>query len=180
MWALNLITGLASTALGAYSSYQQGQEQAADERQNAAIARHNALLAEHDVLLAETKRTAAGVKLQEDQLLQLFESEQALGSARVAAGASGARTDVGAPFKWRAQMRGMEEFMRFRAARKGREGIEDLTQEAASFEQEAASFYARAEQFDKRAEAAEKAGKRGGFAAVLTGLGTGIKEGWFG
>ena len=164
MWAL--ITGLASTALSAFGSHSQGKAQAEDERQNAAIARHNALL-------AETDKRAAEVKLPEDQLLMLFESEQALGTARVMAGASGARTDIGAPFKVRAQMGSMFDFMRSRAAREGREGIED-------FRQEAASFYARAEQFDKRADAAEKAGKLGAGKSILGGLATGVAQGWFG
>ena len=160
MWWL-----IASMALQAYGSYQQGQAQAADARQNEAIARHNALL-------AETDRRAAEVKLEEDQLLQLFESEQAIGSARVRAGASGARTDVGAPFKIRAQMGSMFDFMRFRAARKGREGIEDLTQEAASFR-------ARAKQFGERAKSAERAGLLGTGGAILGGLGIAAKGGVF-
>ena len=160
MWFL-----IGSMALQAFSSFQQGQAQAADERQNEAIARHNALL-------AETDRRAAEVKLQEDQVLQLFESEQAIGSARVRAGASGARTDVGAPFKVRAQMGSMFDFMRFRAARKGREGIED-------FRQEAASFRARAKQFGERAKSAEKAGLFGASTAILGGLASGTKQGFF-
>ena len=160
MWFL-----IAQTALQAYSSYQQGQAQAADERQNEAIARHNALL-------AETDKRAAEVKLQEDQLLQLFESEQAIGSALVRAGASGARTDVGAPFKERAQLGSMVDFMRFRAAREGREGIEDLTQEAASFR-------ARAKQFGERAKSAEKAGILGAGSAILGGAAKGKAQGFF-
>jgi len=54
--------------------------------------------------LAERDKRAAEIKLEEDQILQLLESEQAIGRARVRAGASGARTDVGAPFKERAQL----------------------------------------------------------------------------
>ncbi len=152
-------------ALQAFSSYSQGQAQAADERQNEAIARHNALL-------AETDKRAAAIKLEEDQLLMLFESEQAIGRARVRAGASGARTDVGAPFKERAQLGSMLDFMRFRAAREGRAGIEDLTQEAASFR-------ARAKQFGERAKSAKKAGIFGAGTAILGGLASGVKQGFF-
>lgn len=160
MWFL-----IAQMGLQAFSSYQQGQEEAADERQNEAIARHNALL-------AETDRRAAEVKLQEDQLLQLFESEQSIGSARAKAGASGARTDVGAPFKDRAQLGSLFDFMRFRAAREGREGIED-------FRQEAASFKARAKQFGERAKSAEKAGILGAGSAILGGVASGKAQGFF-
>lgn len=160
MWFL-----LGSMALQAFSSFQQGRAQAADERQNEAISRHNALLSERD-------KRAAEIKLEEDQLLQLFESEQVIGRARVRAGGSGARTDVGAPFKERAQLGSMLDFMRFRAAREGREDIEDLTQEAASFR-------ARAKQFGERAKSAEKAGIFGAGTAILGGLASGKKQGFF-
>lgn len=160
MWWL-----LGSMVLQAFSSYSQGQAQAADERQNEAIARHNALLAERDV-------KAARIKLEEDQFLMLFEQEQAMGTARVRQGASGARTDVGAPFKIRAQMGSMQDFMRFRAAREGREDIEDIKQEAASFR-------ARAKQFGERAKSAEKTGLLGAGTAILGGLVSGKKQGFF-
>lgn len=161
MWFL-----IGSMALQAFSSYSQGQAQAADERQNEAISRHNALLAERDARAAE-------VKLAEDQMLMLFEREQIIGSARVRAGASGARTDVGAPFKMRAQMGSLLDFNRFRAAREGRAGIED-------FRQEAAASKLRAKQFRTRAKSAKRAGILGAGSAVLGGLAEGVKQGfWF-
>jgi hypothetical protein len=160
MWWL-----IGSMALQAFSSIQQGRAQAADERQNEAIARHNALLAERDA-------TAKEVSLQEDSLLGLFEREQAIGSAKVQQGASGARTDVGAPFKVRAQMGSMLDFMRFRKARAGRAGIEDSRQEAASFR-------ARAKQFGERAKNATKAGFLGAGSNILGGLASGKQQGFF-
>lgn len=160
MWAL-----IGSMALQAYSSYQQGQAQAEDERYNEAIARHNALLAERDVAAKE-------IELQEDQLISLYEGEQALGTQRVMAGASGARTDVGAPFAMRAQMGSMIDFMRFREARKGRADIEDLKQESYSFR-------ARAKQFGERAKSAETAGMLGAGSAILGGITSGTRQGYW-
>ena len=161
MWFL-----LAATAMQAFSSIQQGQAQAADERQNEAISRHNALLAERDARAKE-------VALQEDSLLGLFEREQAIGSARVRQGASGARTDVGAPFKERAQLGSMLDFMRFRKARDARAGIEDSKQEAASFR-------ARAKQFGERAKNATKAGFLGAGSDILGGVASGVKQEYWG
>ena len=152
-------------ALQAYSAYSQGQAQAADERQNESIARHNALLSERDARAKE-------VALQEDSLLGLFEREQAIGSAKVRQGASGARTDVGAPFKERAQLGSMLDFMRFRKARDARAGIEDSKQEAASFR-------FRAKQFGERAKNATKAGFLGAGSAILGGAASGKQQGFF-
>lgn len=160
MWFL-----IGAMVLQAFSSFQQGRAQAADERQNEAIARHNALLAERDARAAE-------VKLAEDQVLELFEAEQVIGRARVRAGVSGARTDVGAPFKERAQLGSLFDFQRFRAAREGRAGIED-------FRQEAGAFRARAKQFGERAKSAEKAGLLGAISPILGGLASGKQQGFF-
>lgn len=161
MWFL-----LAATALQAYSSFSQGRAQAADERQNEAISRHNALL-------TETDKRAAEVKLGEDQLLMVLQQAAHEGTTRVRQGDSGARTDVGAPFKERAQLVSMQDFMRFRAAREGREDIEDLTQEAAMHR-------AKAKQFGERAKSAEKAGMFAAGAAILGGAASGTKQGFFG
>ncbi|MHC4372328.1 MAG: hypothetical protein ACYSW8_32390 [Planctomycetota bacterium] len=153
-------------ALQGFSAFQQGREVAYDERLNESIARHNALLAERDARAEE-------VKLAEDQMLMLFEKEQIMGSARVRAGASGARTDVGAPFMMRAQMGSLLDFKRFRAAREGRKAIED-------FKQEAAAFTMKAGQHRERAKSAKRAGALGAGSAILGGLAQGVRQGyWF-
>ena len=159
MWWL-----IASAGLQAFSAYQQGQAQAADEKQNEAISRHNALMAERDAKAAE-------IELEEDQLLQLFEGEQAIGSATARQGASGARIDVGAPFKVRAQLGSMLDFQRLRAARKGRAGIED-------FRQEAAASRLKAKQFGERAKSAKTAGILGAGSAILGGAAKAKKQGF--
>ncbi len=157
---------IASIGMQAYGSYSAGQAQAADERQNAAIARHNALLSERDAKAKE-------VSLQEESMLDLFGREQAIGSTRAMQGASGARTDVGAPFKIRAQMGSMLDFMRFRKARDARAGIEDSRQEAAAFK-----FGAK--RSDLRAKNAEKAGLLGAGSAILGGAARGVEQNYWG
>ena len=150
----------------AYSSYQQGKAGEYQQKQNAAIARHNALLAERDARAAE-------IDLQEEQWLHLWESEQALGTARVAAGASGAATYVGAPFMIRAQMASMFDWERQTQARKGRAKIEDYRQEAASQKMQAKGYRVAARN-------ARTTGALGAGSAIFSGLASGVRQGYWG
>ena len=161
MWWL-----IGSMALQAYSSYRQGQAQAEGLEQSQAIARHNATLS-----LIDAK--ALGVEGQEDDLLRLYESEMALGAMRNAQSAMGARTDVGAPFKARAQFGALAEWQRMRESRKWRKGVED-------FKQESASYSLQAKGYGSAARNARTAGYLGAGSSILGGMATGAKYGgWF-
>jgi hypothetical protein len=149
----------------AFSSYQQGKAMEAQHKQNEMIARHNALLARRDA-------AAARIELQEEQWLHLFQSEQALGTQQVMAGASGARTDVGAPFAVRAQMSSMLDWERYRLAKKGRKEVEDFMQEAASF-----GLQARGER--AAAKSARQTGVLRAGADILGTVGQGIARNYW-
>lgn len=160
MWFL-----IAQMAVQAYAAYSQGRIEAEQQKTNQAIARHNALLADADARAAE-------IRTDEEQMIHLFQAEQAKGAARVRQAASGAATGVGAPFKERAQLGSWLDFESFRIGREGRATVED-------FRQESAAERFRAERFGQAAKSAKTAGKFGAASAILGGLVTGTQQGVF-
>jgi hypothetical protein len=65
------------------------------------------------------------------------------------------------------------DFQNFRIGREGRATVED-------FRQEAASQRVKAFQFGRRAKSAKTAGALGAGTAILTGLASGVEQGyWF-
>lgn len=158
---------IAATLMQAYSSYRQGKAGAEQALVNRETSRHNMLLAERD-------RIAALRETDEAQMSHLFQSEQAIGAARVKAGGSGARTDIGAPFRERAQMAAWLDFERMNIGREGRGKAED-------FEQESASQYMLSKAYGKAAKNSMLTGYLGAGAAILGGYakarGMGMGEG---
>jgi len=164
MWGA--ILAIASVALQAFSSKKGGDAQAEGLEQSRAIARHNAVLAQIDA-------KALGVQGQEDDLLRLYEGEMAMGGMRNAQGAMGARTDVGAPFKVRAQFGSLMEWQRMRESRKWRKGVED-------FKQESGSYLLQAKGYGSAARNAQTMGYLGAGSSILGGMSAGAKYGgWF-
>lgn len=86
--AMSLAATAASTALGVYSSIQQGKAKSEQARYQAEVARQNQELAERQ---ASEERMAG---FEEAQAVRR-KAAQAIGAQRAAAGASGAAVDVG-------------------------------------------------------------------------------------
>jgi hypothetical protein len=160
MWWL-----IGSMVMNAFSSYQQGKAMEAQHKQNELTARHNAML-------ARRQKAAKAIDVQEDQWYHLFTSQMALGTATVAAAASGAATFIGAPFMMRAQMASMLDWERYRLAKEGRAEMEDLEQEAQSYEMQA-----------RGERAAGKSSLWTGLfsagSAILGGIGQGIQRNYW-
>ena len=144
MWAL-----IALGAVQGVASVFQGRSQAKQYAGQAAVAKHNAMRAEADA-------KAAGRATDFAQTQQALRSANVMGELQVSQATSGARTDVGAPFKVRAQVRRQLEIDNALIGMQGRAQESGLRSEAAMYTMQKKMF--------------RKAGKR----AIMSGwLGAG-------
>jgi hypothetical protein len=119
MWAM-----FALAAVKGVSSIFAGRAQAEQYAGQAAVSEYNAQLAEADARAADRATDFA-------QTQQALESASIMGSLAVEQGVSGARTDVGAPFMVRRQVRSQLEADRALIGMQGRARAAGLRSEAA-------------------------------------------------
>lgn len=156
----------AGILLSGLSQYKAGQAKAQEYQMERQQALYNAQMADMDA-------RAAQQKVNFEQLRQLMESEQIMGTMRVQQAASGARTDVGTPLLIRAQQWAELELDNFLI------GLEGRTQKT-RYEQEAAFQRIQARYYSQAAKSAKKAGKLGAASTILGGFATMGAMGAFG
>lgn len=160
---MDLFIGVMFAQLAA--GFLQGRARARELAGQETIAKFNARVADADAVAAQRKTDF-------DQMLQLRESERALGRLRVAQGASGARTDVGQPLANVVAQEAELELDRFLI------GLEGRTQ-VSKFKTEAGLQRLQAKIFGKGAKTAILTGVLGGAAAAGGTLATGVGAGVF-
>ena len=148
----------AGIVLSAYSKYRAGQARAQEIRMQRYQELYNARMAELDAI-------AMGRKTDFEQLRQLREAEEIMGSMRVRQAVSGARTDVGAPLLVRQSQWAELELENFLIGLKGR------TQKS-KYEMEATMHKIQAGYLRSVEKSAKRAGKLAAATTILGGFGT--------
>src|SRR5512146_200618 len=148
---------LASTAMQAYSSYQQGQAQAAEAKAQQRMMEYNARVAEMQARAIEQKTKF-------DQIRQQRKGQRVMGTLRAKLGASGAMVSEGAPLNLMAD----QAFeLALENALIGYEG----QVEAGQARSQGALYSAQGGIYGMRAKNAATAGMLGAGTSLLSGFG---------
>ena len=170
----------AGIALGALSSYRQGQAQSAQYGMERQKALYDASLADFDAKMAEMDAATARRRTDFEQMQGLREGEAIKGSQLVSMGASGGRIDVGTNFQLRMQQDAENELDNFLIGLEGRTEANRFTAEAGASKRKAAMLRSQAGYYGKAGRNAKRAGLLGAAAGVLGGFGQMGAMGMFG
>jgi hypothetical protein len=154
--AITLASTAASTAVGVYSSIQQGKAASAQAKHQADVARQNQELAEQEAS-AQRKQGYDAMVAQRQKVAKL------IGQQRAAAGASGAAVDIGSNLDLQADTAAQGELDAINMYNKGIDAAYNTDIEAWNYGNQASAY-------DASAKSAERAGYMNAVGTALGGI----------